>query len=131
MRNTHILHGRDLDTTPHEVPTPPKTMTLIFQALRRGLPRLSLPARTEIPLRAQAARTGHLARRALATEPPSTPDNSDSSTLPDARSPDGVTDWSRSYHGLSEKAFPPEITDVLLAPIDPMDIEIKPGKPGI
>lgn len=104
-------------------------MTLIFQALRRGLPRISLNARTAVPLRAQAARTGYLTRRALSTEPGSTPDSSDSSsTLPEARSQDGVTDWSKSYHGLSEKAFAPEITEVLLASIDPMDVEIKPGR---
>jgi hypothetical protein len=37
------------------------------------------------------------------------------------------TDWSRSYHGLSVNPFSKDITDILLAPIDPMDIEIKPG----
>ncbi|KAG6334623.1 hypothetical protein ID866_4464 [Astraeus odoratus] len=36
------------------------------------------------------------------------------------------TDWSRSYYGLSTQAFPKEIADVLLAPIDGEDIEIKP-----
>jgi hypothetical protein len=40
---------------------------------------------------------------------------------------DGVTDWSRSYSGLSEQAFPKDVADVLLAPIDPVDIEMKPG----
>jgi Mitochondrial genome maintenance MGM101 len=38
-----------------------------------------------------------------------------------------TTDWSRSYHGLSSQAFAKDIADVLLAPVDPMDIEIKPG----
>lgn len=37
------------------------------------------------------------------------------------------TDWSRSYHGLSASPFAKEITDILLAPIDVEDIEIKPG----
>jgi hypothetical protein len=37
------------------------------------------------------------------------------------------TDWSKSYHGLSTQAFPKEVADVLLAPIDPEDIECKPG----
>ena len=36
-------------------------------------------------------------------------------------------DWSKSYFGLSTQAFPKDIADVLLAPIDSMDIEIKPG----
>lgn len=38
------------------------------------------------------------------------------------------TDWSRSYHGLSTQSFSREIADVLLTPIDEMDIEVKPGK---
>jgi hypothetical protein len=40
---------------------------------------------------------------------------------------DAVTDWSKSYFGLSTQAFSKEIADVLLAPVDPMDIEMKPG----
>ncbi|KAF5392970.1 hypothetical protein D9757_001136 [Collybiopsis confluens] len=39
---------------------------------------------------------------------------------------DGKTDWSRSFHGLSEEAFAKEIADTLLAPVNPLDIEIKP-----
>jgi Mitochondrial genome maintenance MGM101 len=40
---------------------------------------------------------------------------------------DSGTDWSRSYHGLSETPFEKEISDILLAPIDPADVEMKPG----
>jgi len=40
--------------------------------------------------------------------------------------PEG-TDWSKSYHGLSSQAFSKEIAEVLLAPIDPLDVEMKPG----
>ena len=36
-------------------------------------------------------------------------------------------DWSKSYFGLSTQAFPKDVADVLLAPLDSMDIEIKPG----
>ncbi|KAI0268160.1 mitochondrial genome maintenance MGM101-domain-containing protein [Gloeopeniophorella convolvens] len=46
--------------------------------------------------------------------------------LSDAPPPGGSTDWSRSYHGLSTQPFPAEAADILLAPIDPLDIEIKP-----
>lgn len=35
--------------------------------------------------------------------------------------------WSSSFFGLSTERFPKEIEDILLAPIDPEDIEIKPG----
>ncbi|BFZ54007.1 hypothetical protein PYCC9005_001038 [Savitreella phatthalungensis] len=38
---------------------------------------------------------------------------------------DGI-DWSRSFHGLSKQAFSTEICDVLLAPLEPSDVEIKP-----
>lgn len=38
-----------------------------------------------------------------------------------------ANDWSKSYYGLSVEAFPREVADILLAPIDEMDIEIKPG----
>jgi hypothetical protein len=36
-------------------------------------------------------------------------------------------DWSRSYHGLSSQAFSKDVADILLALVDPMDIEVKPG----
>ena len=51
-----------------------------------------------------------------------------SSPLPDILSSDGTTDWSRSYFGLSTSPFAKEIADVLMAPLDPMDVEMKPGK---
>ncbi|KAF9476986.1 mitochondrial genome maintenance MGM101 [Pholiota conissans] len=48
------------------------------------------------------------------------------SVLPDPKGSDGATDWSRSYHGLSSMPFSSEVAEVLLAPIDPMDVEMKP-----
>jgi Mitochondrial genome maintenance MGM101 len=47
--------------------------------------------------------------------------------LLDALPAGSTTDWSRSYHGLSTQPFPPEVADILLASIDPLDIEMKPG----
>ncbi|KAI0797114.1 mitochondrial genome maintenance MGM101-domain-containing protein [Abortiporus biennis] len=38
----------------------------------------------------------------------------------------GATDWSRSYYGLSSQPFPNEAADVLMTPVDPLDVEIKP-----
>ena len=38
-----------------------------------------------------------------------------------------ATDWSKSYFGLSVEAFSPEISNVLQGPLDPNDIEMKPG----
>ena len=39
----------------------------------------------------------------------------------------GANDWSKSYYGLSVEAFPKDIADILLAPLDELDIEMKPG----
>lgn len=66
------------------------------------------------------------AKPAPATEPAA---GSLDAILPDVLGSDGATDWSRSYHGLSASPFAPEIAEVLLAPIDPMDVEMKPGGP--
>ncbi|VDB97163.1 unnamed protein product [Peniophora sp. CBMAI 1063] len=49
-----------------------------------------------------------------------------SSALDSPLSADSGTDWSRSYHGLSSVPFPKEVADILLQPIDPLDVEIKP-----
>ena len=48
--------------------------------------------------------------------------------LPDATGSDGTTDWSKSYSGLSTQPFSKEIATVLMAPLDPLDVEIKPGE---
>lgn len=41
--------------------------------------------------------------------------------------PDKKIDWSKSFHGLSVEPFSKETADVLLAPLDPEDVEVKPG----
>lgn len=38
-----------------------------------------------------------------------------------------ATDWSKSYHGLSSEPFSAEISNILQAPLDPEDVEMKPG----
>jgi hypothetical protein len=51
-------------------------------------------------------------------------------TLPplfDAPPTGSPTDWSRSYHGLSTQPFSVEVAEILQAPINPLDIEMKPG----
>jgi len=35
-------------------------------------------------------------------------------------------DWSRSFHGISAEPFPKEAADILLAPTDANEVEIKP-----
>jgi len=63
--------------------------------------------------------------KATATNPQSSALSID--PLPDVNGHDGTTDWSRSYAGLSTQPFPSEVAEILQAPIDPMDIEVKPG----
>lgn len=48
--------------------------------------------------------------------------------LPEPTTDPTGTDWYTSYHGLSVQPFSKEIAETLMAPIDPMDVEIKPGK---
>ncbi|EEB92455.1 hypothetical protein MPER_09029 [Moniliophthora perniciosa FA553] len=59
---------------------------------------------------------------ATSPEPATNGTEAPSSVLPN----DGATDWSRSYFGLSERPFSKEAAEVLLAPIDPNDVEMKP-----
>ncbi|KAH8096681.1 mitochondrial genome maintenance protein [Cristinia sonorae] len=47
-------------------------------------------------------------------------------SIGDTSQENAPTDWSKSYHGLSQQPFPKEVAEVLLAPIDPLDVEIKP-----
>ncbi|KAF8316978.1 mitochondrial genome maintenance MGM101-domain-containing protein [Cantharellus anzutake] len=57
-----------------------------------------------------------------ATGESASPAFSDSLPAPDGNG----TNWSTSYHGLSVEPFPPEAAEILMAPIDPLDIEMKP-----
>lgn len=53
--------------------------------------------------------------------------NGGSLDLPFDSTPAGSShDWSTSFHGLSEKAFSKEQSDILLAKVEPMDVEIRP-----
>ncbi|RMZ85970.1 hypothetical protein DV737_g20, partial [Chaetothyriales sp. CBS 132003] len=66
---------------------------------------------------------------AQASRPPLGPEPSISDAPPPATlQEDDVhrIDWSKSFHGLSTQPFSKEIADILLAPIDPDDVEIKP-----
>ncbi|KAM5474339.1 hypothetical protein MauCBS54593_001913 [Microsporum audouinii] len=46
--------------------------------------------------------------------------------LEPANVPNGHVDWTRSYHGLSAEPFSKEAAAILLAPVEPDDVEIKP-----
>lgn len=59
------------------------------------------------------------------SKPPAPPPNPYPETTLDV--PASGTDWSRSYTGLSTEPFPKEMAEILMAPVDPMDVEMKPG----
>jgi len=84
---------------------------------------------TRSPSFAQAAAAKPATASAAATESALSPDStpSQASPLPVINESDpNHVDWSKSFHGLSQEAFPKEAADVLLAPIDPESVEIKP-----
>ena len=58
---------------------------------------------------------------------PSNGTNGNDGVIPEALGDGSSTDWSKSYFGLSSQPFSKEISEVLGSPIDPLDIEIKPG----
>ncbi|TEB37090.1 mitochondrial genome maintenance MGM101 [Coprinellus micaceus] len=75
------------------------------------------------------ATTNTVAKPAAPSQPVATPAGENGpldGPLPHFVGSDGATDWSRSYHGLSTQAFLPETAELLMAPIVPEDIEIKP-----
>jgi hypothetical protein len=97
--------------------------SLLTSATRSHAPRSSLALYTRA--NSTAATPNDLKVGTSETPAPSLPEL----LLPESN-PAG-TDWSKSYAGLSQQAFSKEIADVLLAPLDPIDIEIKPGGSGV
>jgi len=77
---------------------------------------------------AQAAAGKPASASAATTENALSPDSSTAQSSPLSLNESDPTqvDWSKSFHGLSQEAFPKEAADVLLAPIDPQSVEIKP-----
>ncbi|KAJ1308358.1 hypothetical protein OPQ81_004067 [Rhizoctonia solani] len=57
---------------------------------------------------------------------PQTVEEAENGELPDAPPGSIPTDWYTSYHGLSVQPFPKEVAEILMAPIDPLDVEVKP-----
>ena len=49
-----------------------------------------------------------------------------SATGADDLGPEDGIDWSSSFHGLSTVPFEPRVAEILMRPVDPQDIEVKP-----
>ncbi|KAI7929412.1 mitochondrial genome maintenance protein MGM101 [Pyricularia oryzae] len=52
--------------------------------------------------------------------------SSSSSTGPDGGDGGATINWSESFHGLGQSPFSPEAAAILMAPLDPEDVEVKP-----
>lgn len=99
-------------------------------------------ASTSIPLSATTASPGqsaaidsHPATSAADLHPiPSTPtkptsladSNNGISNEPLPELDDATINWSHSFSGLSQQPFSKEVSEILMAPLDPHDVEIKP-----
>ncbi|RPA79270.1 mitochondrial genome maintenance MGM101, partial [Ascobolus immersus RN42] len=62
----------------------------------------------------------------ITSKPKPISDLLDSPPLPLPSDAPSATNWSHSFHGLSTTPFPPEVAQILLAPLVPQDVEIKP-----
>lgn len=101
---------------------------LLSESRSRASSRRTFYTRTSSFAQAAAAKPATASAGAAATENafssgPSTPQ---ASPLPLNESDPTRIDWSKSFHGLSQEAFPKEAADVLLAPVEPDAVEIKP-----
>ncbi|EKM79980.1 hypothetical protein AGABI1DRAFT_57296 [Agaricus bisporus var. burnettii JB137-S8] len=102
----------------------------VLRRLAHANTRLTRAASSAPPLRARPNSTAAPAPAKTAPEtappreppPPPAPEPPAPTPLED----NGATDWSKSYHGLSNEPFSSQISDILQARIDPLDVEIKP-----
>lgn len=60
------------------------------------------------------------------TKPPSKPAKAAADPVQLQEEDPTHVDWTKSFHGLSVQPFAKEAADILLAPLDPGDVEIKP-----
>ncbi|XP_006456696.1 hypothetical protein AGABI2DRAFT_228754 [Agaricus bisporus var. bisporus H97] len=102
----------------------------VLRRLAHANTRLTRAASSAPPLRTRPNSTAAPAPAKTAPETPA-PREPPSPPAPEPPAPtpledNGATDWSKSYHGLSNEPFSSQISDILQARIDPLDIEIKP-----
>ena len=97
----------DLPSTAHEVDIPPDAY---------AAPPESVPSSSAIQ-HTSSSSPGSFAAAEFA----------DSATISGPPNDPSAPDWSKSYFGLSTQPFPKEAAEVLMQPVDPDDVEIKPG----
>jgi hypothetical protein len=83
---------------------------------------------SQTALRAAQPATSTTASPAKFTPPQPEPESAESTAQPLKLQEEDPThvDWTKSFHGLSTQPFGKEAADILQAPLDPNDIEIKP-----
>ncbi|KAK5654669.1 hypothetical protein OQA88_6992 [Cercophora sp. LCS_1] len=91
-------------------PTPPSDQPLPTTSVLDTDPELELIANTHVP----------------GSSPPSSAFASALSLSSSHHNSNDAIDWSTSYHGLSTAAFPPETAAILMAELNPLDVEMKP-----
>ncbi|KAI0638474.1 mitochondrial genome maintenance MGM101-domain-containing protein [Trametes polyzona] len=95
-----------LPTTADEIEVPPPEA---YSAPPESVPSSSTLRSTSVP------------------ESPAVPvEFSDSTTIGGSPRDPSHPDWSKSYFGLSTQPFPSDVAEVLMTPVDPLDVEIKP-----
>ena len=99
---------------------PPRgTRSIVTQSLIRKAQPATSPASSSTP-----TPPTHAAPKPTQSSS-STPSTSDEPIKLQEDDPTQV-DWTKSFHGLSVQPFSKEAADVLLAPVNPEDVEIKP-----
>ncbi|RHZ48505.1 putative mitochondrial genome maintenance protein Mgm101 [Aspergillus thermomutatus] len=130
----HILaRTRSITTT-----SPHRSLTTNNNQAARTAPKPPVPSTPTAPAKPSppsptaATTTDDRTRRILAPTPThQTTSNISKTGLSDAplspdSPPEEKIDWTRSFHGLSAAPFPKEVADILLAEVDPEEVEIKP-----
>ncbi|KAF7131045.1 hypothetical protein CNMCM5793_004032 [Aspergillus hiratsukae] len=132
----HILARRSITTTAsHKSITTNNTNN----PAARTAPKPPIPATPTLPANpststaatAAPTTTDRTARILAPTPTHQTTTNISKTGLSDAPLPPDIApqekiDWTRSFHGLSAAPFPKEAAEILLAEVDPAEVEIKP-----
>jgi hypothetical protein len=111
----------------NQPPTSSTTLRLSRHCLRRTIFTASSSRRAQAVEPAPAASKPAGAAPVPTTAPrPRSLDNLDDQPLTLKADDPSHVDWTRSFHGLSAEPFSKEAAEILMAPLDAKDIEIKP-----
>lgn len=127
-RFSQLSRSFSTDSTLRQTTTPSSTTT----ARPAAPPPPSARPTTSTPYQSKASSAPTAPTLRATTANPPQPPIADitttgfSDTPPTTQNTSPQTDWTRSFSGLSSAPFPKETCDILLAPLDADDVEIKP-----